>query len=298
MTHEPYIRLGFFFGVLCFMSLWEVVASRRRLLASKPIRWFSNLGLVAINSLLVRVVLTFGAVGVSLVVAEQKWGLFHHVAWPDWWELLLAVVLFDLVIYLQHVMFHAVPAFWRFHMVHHADPDLDVTTGLRFHTIEIALSMGLKIVTIVVLGPSPLAVLVFEVLLNATSMFNHSNAKIPVGIDRYVRLFVVTPDMHRVHHSAIPHETNSNFGFNLPWWDWLLGTYLAHPSEGHERMAVGLAHMDVARAIWLPWMLVLPFANQDSRYPIRGERVDPVKLEPDNSSAPKQASKSDSGGLQ
>ena len=193
----------------------------------------------------------------------------HAVSVPGWLAVLASVVLLDLAIYFQHVMFHAVPAFWRLHMVHHADLDFDVTTGLRFHTIEILLSFGIKAAVILLLGAPAVAVLVFEVLLNATSIFNHSNARLPLALDRLLRLFIVTPDMHRVHHSVIVRETNSNFGFNLPWWDWLFGTYRDQPAEGHDGMTIGLQQFrDQSRVERLHWMLLLPFWNNSGDYAI------------------------------
>jgi sterol desaturase/sphingolipid hydroxylase (fatty acid hydroxylase superfamily) len=265
---EPLIRLGCFAGVMLVMAVWEVAAPRRKLTASKSVRWLSNLALVAFNTALLRIGFALGAVGVAAVVQEHGWGLLNNVTLPAWLAVPLAIAALDFVIYLQHVLFHAVPALWRLHMVHHADADIDVTTGLRFHTIEIALSMGIKVATIAALGPSPLAVLIFEVLLNATSMFSHSNVRMPAAVDAVLRLFVVTPDMHRVHHSTIRNETNSNFGFNMPWWDYLLGTYRAQPSAGHERMGIGLEQVERKRAVWLHWMLTLPFSSTTGRYPI------------------------------
>lgn len=268
MPHEPTIRLVFFVGVLLAMAIWEVMAPRRPLSQSKPLRWLSNLGLVAVSTIAVRLTFALGAVGVALVAQQRGWGLFNNVDLPRWLAVTLAVLALDFVIYLQHVMFHAVPLFWRLHMVHHADLDFDVTTGLRFHTLEILLSMGIKIATIILLGAPAVAVLIFEVLLNATSMFNHSNVRMPLGVDRILRLVVVTPDMHRVHHSSIARETNSNFGFNLPWWDYLLGTYRAQPSQGHEAMQIGLTQFRDRRVEWLHWMLLLPFVGQRGEYPI------------------------------
>jgi sterol desaturase/sphingolipid hydroxylase (fatty acid hydroxylase superfamily) len=268
MQHEPFIRLIFFVGVLVVMAIWEVVAPRRPLSQSKPLRWFSNLGLVVVSTIAVRLTFALGAVGVALVAEERGWGLFNQVALPTWIAVTLAVLALDFIIYLQHVMFHAVPLFWRLHMVHHADLDFDVTTGLRFHTIEILLSMGIKIAAILLLGASAIAVLIFEVLLNATSMFNHSNVRMPTWLDRLLRLFVVTPDMHRVHHSTLARETNSNFGFNLPWWDYLMGTYRAQPSLGHEQMQIGLTQFRDRSVEWLHWMLLLPFVGRRGQYPI------------------------------
>jgi sterol desaturase/sphingolipid hydroxylase (fatty acid hydroxylase superfamily) len=273
MEYEPIIRLVSFLGMMAAMAVWEVLAPRRELAVSKPLRWFSNLGLVVVNTIAVRLAFALGAVGVALVATERGWGLFNNVELPAWLAIVLSVLALDLAIYLQHVMFHAVPLFWRLHMVHHADLDFDVTTGLRFHTIEILLSMGIKVGAIILLGAPAAAVLFFEVLLNATSMFNHSNVRMPAWLDRVLRLVVVTPEMHRVHHSTIPRETNSNFGFNLPWWDFLLGTYRAQPSLGHEHMEIGLSQFRDQRVDRLDWMLVLPFVGRRGEYPInRDER--------------------------
>jgi len=243
--------------------VWEVFLPRRSLAVRKPGRWASNLSLVVLNTVVARVLVPITAVAAALFTQSRGWGLLHLVEWPFWLEIVLAVLVFDLAIYLQHVMFHAVPLFWRLHMVHHADLDFDVTTGLRFHTLEILLSALIKLAVVLVLGPPAVAVVLFEVLLNATSMFNHSNVKMPLGLDRLLRWFVVTPDMHRVHHSVIHRETNSNFGFNLPWWDYLLGTYRPQPEAGHERMRIGLETFPEETEVdRLPGMLLLPFRRQ------------------------------------
>ncbi|MEX0936850.1 MAG: sterol desaturase family protein [Pirellulales bacterium] len=256
------------------MALWELLAPRRRLSTRKPLRWGSNLGLVFLNSFLLRLVAPVGAVGVALFAEATGWGLFQTIDLPYWITVMGSVLLLDLAIYLQHVMFHAVPLFWRLHMVHHADLDFDVTTGLRFHTIEILLSFGIKAGVILLLGTPAVAVLIFEVLLNATSMFNHSNVRMPLIVDRIVRWLVVTPDMHRVHHSHYANETNSNFGFNLPWWDRLFGTYRDQPADGHTGMAIGLSQFpDERRTERLHWMLWLPLGGEIGDYPInRRER--------------------------
>ena len=260
---ELSIRLGCFLAVLIAMASWEVFLTRRKLVVRKPWRWASNLSLVAINAGLARVLIPITAVAGALEAEARGWGLLHLVDWPLWLEVVLAVLAFDLAIYLQHVMFHAVPLFWRLHMVHHADLDFDVTTGLRFHTLEILLSALIKLGVVVVLGPPALAVVAFEVLLNANSMFNHSNVKMPTWLDRLLRWLVVTPDMHRVHHSVIHRETNSNFGFNLPWWDYLLGTYRSQPQDGHEQMRIGLTTFSDERQVdRLPGMLTLPFRRR------------------------------------
>jgi sterol desaturase/sphingolipid hydroxylase (fatty acid hydroxylase superfamily) len=266
---EAAIRLGFFFGVFAVMAVWELLAPRRTLQAGKPLRWGSNLGLVVLNSVLLRLVAPLGAVTFALFAEARGWGLFQSIAAPDWLVIVASVLLLDLAIYLQHVMFHAVPLFWRLHMVHHADLDFDVTTGLRFHTVEILLSMGIKAGVVLLLGAPAVAVLIFEVLLNATSMFNHSNVRMPIAVDRVLRWLVVTPDMHRVHHSVYPRETNSNFGFNLPWWDRLLGTYRSQPTDGHLQMTIGLKeYRDERIADRLHRMLLLPVTGRTGEYSI------------------------------
>lgn len=268
LPYQSAIRLGCFAGVLALMALWEVLAPRRPLTASKPVRWFSNLGLVVLDTVAGRFLLPLGAVGVALLAEERGWGLFHNLALPAWLAVVLAVVALDCAIYLQHVLFHAVPLLWRLHMVHHADLDFDVTTGVRFHTLEILLSLGIKAAAVILLGAPAVAVLVFEVLLNATSLFSHGNVRLPAWLDRALRLVVVTPDMHRVHHSIHPRETNSNFGFNLPWWDYVFGTYRAQPADGHEGMVIGLEQFRDARVERLHWMLVLPFVGRLGDYPL------------------------------
>lgn len=281
---EVAVRLGCFLGVLLGMALWELFAPRRKLNVRKAPRWASNLGLVALNVILARVMIPITAVGAAMFAESRGWGLLHLVDWPNSLEIVAAVLALDLAIYLQHVLFHAVPALWRLHLVHHADLDFDVTTGLRFHTLEILLSALIKLAAIVVLGPSALAVVVFEVLLNATSMFNHSNVQMPGWLDRMLRWFVVTPDMHRVHHSVIRRETNSNFGFNLPWWDVLFGTYRAQPSGGHREMTIGLSHIrEESHADRLHWMLVLPFRSSidGDTFSVGAGAEEPTKAPPE-----------------
>ena len=269
MHNEVPIRLGFFFGIFAVMAAWEMVAPRRALSVSKAVRWVNNLGLVFLNSLIARLLFPAAAVGVAAFAAEHGWGLLNHYPLPFALSVLLAVVAMDFVIYLQHVLVHAVPALWRLHRVHHADLDYDVTTGARFHTIEIVLSMLIKFATIVVLGPPVVAVLIFEVVLNAMAMFNHGNVSLPRGLDRLVRWLVVTPDMHRVHHSAEDNEANSNFGFNLSLWDRLFGTYIDQPREGHDHMTIGIHHYrDPRQVSWLPGMLALPFVGRITGYAI------------------------------
>ena len=268
LANEPAIRLVFFLGIFALMVLWEFVTPRRERSVSRWIRWPSNLGIVAFNTLLLRILGPVAAVGLAVLSEERGWGLLNAFSLPSLLAIVLSVVLLDLAIYLQHVVFHAVPALWRLHRMHHADLDFDVTTGARFHPIEILLSMAIKLAVVAALGPPAVAVLIFEILLNATAMFNHGNVRIPEGSDRVLRWFVVTPEMHRVHHSVIPRETNSNFGFNLPWWDRLLGTYRAQPADGHEGMTIGIAQFRTPRDLWLDLMLVQPFRGGTGDYPI------------------------------
>jgi sterol desaturase/sphingolipid hydroxylase (fatty acid hydroxylase superfamily) len=275
LANEPAIRRGFFLGVFAAMVLWEALMPRRRRAASRWARWPSNLGIVALNTALMRVLVRTAAVSLALLAEERGWGLFNVVPVPGGIAVALSVVLLDLAIYLQHVMFHAVPALWRLHRMEHDDLDIDVTTGARFHPIEILLSMVIKLAVVAALGPPAVAVLIFEVVLNATAMFNHANVRMPQGVDRVLRRFVVTPDMHRVHHSVIPRETNSNFGFNLPWWDRLLGTYRAQPADGHEGMTIGIAQFRAPREMWLDRMLAQPFRGGTGDYPIAGRRDAP-----------------------
>ena len=269
MDYEKEIRMGFFFGMLAIIGIWEVLAPKRSLTVSKTVRWFNNLGLVFFNSFIVRLVLPVAAIGVAGAAQENGWGLLNNIDIPIWLAAITAVVIMDLVIYIQHVMVHAIPVLWRLHRVHHADPDYDVTTGARFHTLEIFLSMGIKFCTILLLGPPVFAVIIFEVILNATAMFNHGNIRLPKKIDQVLRLILVTPDMHRVHHSIEDDETNSNFGFSLPWWDRLFGTYRDQPRGGHEGMTIGIRQFrEVKDVSWITGMLTLPFRGKMSGYTI------------------------------
>ena len=274
VAFEPHVRLGVFLGVFVLVALWERAAPRRPLRVSKAVRWMSNVGIVIIDTVLLRLVFPAAAVGAAIVAGSLGWGLFNTLAWPLWLEIVLAVVVLDLVIYFQHVMFHAVPGLWRLHMVHHADLDFDLTTGVRFHPFEVLLSMVVKLAVIGALGAAPSAVILFEILLSATSIFNHGNIVLPPALDRLLRLIVVTPDMHRVHHSVNANETNSNFGFNLPWWDRLFGTYRAQPDAGHENMTIGLEQFREPRLQWLWHMLALPFTGSGGEYPMGRRRRD------------------------
>jgi sterol desaturase/sphingolipid hydroxylase (fatty acid hydroxylase superfamily) len=268
LTNEAYVRLAVFAGVFAVMALWELLAPRRPQAVGRGVRWPGNLGIVVLDALLVRLLFPTTAVGLALVAEGQGWGLFNMLSWPTWIAVVLSVLVLDFAIYLQHVLFHAVPALWRLHRMHHADLEFDVSTGLRFHPIEILLSMLIKFVVIAALGVPALAVLIFEVLLNATSMFNHSNIRLTGTIDRLLRWIVVTPDMHRVHHSILVRETNSNFGFNLPWWDRLFGTYCAQPAAGHEGMTIGIGQFRDPRELGFVRMLLQPFRGGVGDYPI------------------------------
>jgi sterol desaturase/sphingolipid hydroxylase (fatty acid hydroxylase superfamily) len=263
LSHEPLIRLSIFFAVLAGMALFEAWLPRRQRSFKRWLRWPNNLGLTALNTALLRVFFPTAAVGVALAIEGQGIGLTAFLGLPVWLSVILCIVIFDLAIYLQHVMFHAVPALWRFHRMHHADLDLDVTSGSRFHPVEILLSMMIKLMLVIALGAPALAVLLFEVLLNATAMFNHANLKLPLGLDRGLRVILVTPDMHRVHHSVVPKETHSNFGFNLSVWDRLMGTYRAQPEAGHEGMVIGLPVYRDPRELWLDRMITQPFREDD-----------------------------------
>jgi sterol desaturase/sphingolipid hydroxylase (fatty acid hydroxylase superfamily) len=275
LPFEIPIRLAAFAGVLVMMAAWELIAPRRQQAAERPLRWSSNLGVVVIDTLLVRILVPTTAVGIALLAEERGWGLFHWLAVPVWFAVVVCFIALDLAIYLQHVLFHAVPALWRMHRMHHADLAFDVTTGVRFHPIEILLSMLIKLAAVAALGAPALAVLMFEVLLNATSMFNHGNVRVPERLDALLRWIVVTPDMHRVHHSVEVPETNSNFGFNLPWWDRMFGTYLPQPKAGHDAIRIGIEQFRDRSELRLDRMLLQPFREGVGSYPLgRREKID------------------------
>lgn len=276
MSNEIIIRFGFFVGFFVIIAIGELINPRRILNTSKKVRWFSNISIIILNPIIVRLLFPIMPISLALFARANGWGLMNIYSLPFWLKIIIGVMALDLVIYLQHVMFHAVPMLWRLHMMHHADLDFDVTTGLRFHPIEIILSMGIKLAAITVIGPPALAVLIFEVLLNGTAMFNHSNMRLPLLLDRILRLFVVTPDMHRVHHSVIIRETNSNFGFNLPWWDHLFGTYRSEPAAGHDAMVIGLSQFRDEKRLTFPWLLILPFIGKSGEYAINRHGRDPL----------------------
>jgi sterol desaturase/sphingolipid hydroxylase (fatty acid hydroxylase superfamily) len=262
---ELAIRVGGAAAVFAAMAIWELYAPRRRMIAGRAPRWPGNLGILAIDIVAVRLLIPTAAVGVALIAAEQGWGLFRLLGVPYWAALVAGVIVLDLVIYLQHVVFHHVPVLWRLHRMHHADIDIDVTTGLRFHPLEILLSMLIKMAAVAALGVPAVAVVIFEVLLNATAMFNHSNVALPPWLDRIARWIVVTPQMHQVHHSVVRAETDSNFGFNLPWWDRLFGTYRAEPAAGEQGMTVGLPIFRARAELNIVRLLTQPFRNDAPR---------------------------------
>ena len=271
MAAEPFLRLTAFFGIFIAVAIWEFYSPRRQLSTPKTGRWFSNISITLIGTAIVRIF--FPLLAVTFAADETSLGILDRVPLPYALNVFIGVLVLDLIIYGQHVFFHSVPVFWRLHMMHHADLDIDVTTGLRFHPLEVMLSMGIKIAAVIILGPPVLAVILFEILLNGTSMFNHGNIRLPLHVDRLLRLVVVTPDMHRVHHSVIIKETNSNFGFNFPWWDRIFGTYTDQPAAGHDNMTIGLSHFRDEKKLTLPWLLALPFIGKPGAYPmIRSRR--------------------------
>jgi sterol desaturase/sphingolipid hydroxylase (fatty acid hydroxylase superfamily) len=260
MQYEPLIRLGFFLGTFLLMLGWEAIAPYRQLLIHRPTRWFHNLTLIMVNTILLRALLPLSAVGISAIASAKGWGILNMLTLSPWQAIPLGVIYLDMVIYWQHYLFHHLPILWRLHRVHHADRDFDITTGLRFHPIEILLSAGIKLMAVLVMGVPAIAVLIFEILLNATAIFNHGNVNLPAKVDRLLRLIVVTPNMHRIHHSIIPQETNSNFGFNLPWWDHLFRTYRHQSIHNPQTMAIGLAeYQHTLQVAKLPWLLAMPF---------------------------------------
>ncbi|MBV1895221.1 MAG: sterol desaturase family protein [Rhodobacteraceae bacterium] len=261
MENEALLRLSVFLGLFTLFAIVEALAPRKQRAQPRVKRWFTNLSMTVLNTLLLRAV-AFGlpllAVGAAIDAEAQGWGLFNALNWPVWVEVIAAILILDFAIWAQHLVTHKIPLLWRLHRVHHADRDMDVTTAIRFHPIEIGLSMLLKIGLVYLLGPAAVAVVLFEVILNGTAMFNHANIRLPLAVDRIVRLILVTPDMHRVHHSVHRNEHDSNYGFSLSIWDRMLGTYVAQPKDGHDDMTVGLRWQD-DKPNRLGWNLRLPF---------------------------------------
>jgi len=261
LQHENAIRLGAFISVFVIMALLECVFPRRNQSVSKQKRWFTNFGLIIVDTIALRITIPIFAIGVASIAVERSWGLFSFVSLPMWLEVMLAVILLDLLIYAQHFASHKIPLLWRFHKVHHVDRDLDVTSGFRFHPIEIIFSMLFKLLCIIALGAPVIAIFTFEVILNASAMFNHSNVKLPLSLDSQLRKIIITPDMHRVHHSAIQQETDTNYGFFLSCWDKLFNTYHAQPKLGHDKMTIGLTEHQTEQPSSLLWCLALPFRS-------------------------------------
>ena len=259
MPNESAIRLISFLGIFLLLALAEILRPRRPLTVPKGRRWLANIAMVALDTGVSRMVMPLMPVGMAGIARDKVWGLLNIVSLPPWAGVVIAVLFLDLVIYLQHRAFHRIPLCWRFHRMHHTDLDLDVSSGNRFHPIEIFVSTTIKLAAVAVSGAAPAAVITFEVLLNATSLFNHGNIHIPLGVDRLLRLVLVTPDMHRVHHSVIPAETDSNFSFNVPWWDRLLGTYRDQPKAGHDAMVIGLKEYRNPDKLGFWGMLMVPF---------------------------------------
>ncbi len=267
---EAAVRMTVFIIIFAAMAVWEIAAPRRMLFTGKAGRWFSNLVMVFINTVLVRVIFPVVPVALAALARTKGWGLLNQYDAPSWAEFIIALVLLDLVLYTRHFMFHLLPPLWRLHLVHHADLDLDVTTGLRFHPVEIILSLMVRLSAVSIIGPDPLAVFVFEIVQNGMAMFNHGNVRLPAAADRVLRYFAVTPDMHRVHHSVSVRETNSNFGLNLSWWDRLFGTYREQPGAGHEGMAIGLAMYRDEGELSLPRLIILPAVAETGGYDVTG----------------------------
>ena len=259
---EPQIRLGIFIGLFLVLAMMEYLAPRRELEHVKAKRWFTNWLIVIIDSFILRLVFTGAAVGVSLWAEINGYGLFNHVSVPSIVSVIICFIVLDFAIWVSHLASHKIPILWTVHRMHHSDVDIDVSTAIRFHPIEIILSMIWKMVIVVILGAPAVSVLIFEIVLNGAAMFNHSNIKLPLGLDRILRLFIVTPDMHRVHHSIVHDETDSNYGFNLAMWDRLFGTYIDQPEAGHNGMKIGLREWQDERPTNLLWSLKVPFIKQ------------------------------------
>ncbi|RKF12864.1 sterol desaturase family protein [Roseovarius spongiae] len=261
MEHETILRLGFFLGLFALFAWLEQRAPRRARAEPLRRRWFTNWGIVVLDTLTLRALalgLPLLAVGAAIDAQAQGWGVMNALGLPLWLGVVLTVLIFDLAIWAQHLVTHKVPILWRIHRVHHADRDIDVSTAIRFHPVEIGLSMLLKIGLVYLLGPPAIGVVAFEIVLNGTAMFNHANLALPGWLDAALRKVLVTPDMHRVHHSDIRAEHDSNYGFALSVWDRIFGTYRAQPGKGHEGMTVGLEWQD-DRPTKLGWSLWLPF---------------------------------------
>lgn len=259
LNEDAVVRLSVFIVVFAVFALWEWLAPRRINTYPKRIRWVNNLTISLINIITTRLIISITLVVVAVKAESLNIGFLNLFDLPALVKVVIAVLLLDFAIYIQHIILHKVGFLWRLHRMHHADLDFDVTTGIRFHPLEIVLSLGIKMLVVLAIGAPYISVLIFEVVLNATSLFNHANIRIPLNVDKVLRLFVVTPDMHRVHHSIIKEETNSNFGFNLPWWDYIFNTYKSQPQAGHDNMKIGIESFRNPRELWLDRLLIQPF---------------------------------------
>lgn len=266
LDHEKSIQLYWFFGTFALMALWEYRAARREEKVTRLERWPHNLALTFLNAVVIRFLFPAAAIGAAYLAENQGFGLFHWVEVPLMFSIGFTVLVMDWVVYYQHRAFHAIPLFWKFHRMHHTDLEVDVTTGLRFHPVELVASMLVKSFFILLLGAPAFGVFVFELALNVTSLFSHSNGRMPAWLDGALRILIVTPDMHRVHHSVVPAETNSNFGFNLSIWDRLLGTYRAQPKEGHEKMRIGLDIFNDEKYLPVNRLLEQPFLDKNGKF--------------------------------
>ena len=273
MQFEGLIRLAAFLAVFAAVASWELASPRRKSAFARPMRWPSNLGLLVVDVALLRLLAPGAAIAVALTAQAGGWGLLNVVKLPAALAFAMAIVLLDVAIYFQHVMFHAVPTLWRLHRVHHSDLHFDVTTGTRFHPVEILISTAIKCSVVAAIGAAPVAVLMFEALLNATALFNHANASLPARGEAWLRWLIVTPDMHRIHHSVQYDESSSNFGFNLPWWDRLFGTYRSEPRAGHAAMAIGVDAFRSEEDLRLDRLLIQPLQNSPGQYPINRRRA-------------------------
>ena len=265
LENASQIRLGSFLGIFVVMAIYEIAATKKTRVAPKGRRWAINLGLTVINTILLRILIPAGAVGAALWASRAGWGLFNNIPIPPITAGVTSIMLLDMLIYWQHVAFHIMPMGWRLHMMHHTDLDLDVTSGARFHPLEILISMLIKMAAVIILGIPAWSVVLFEVILNGMAMFNHSNVRMPLWLDRILRTILVTPDMHRVHHSVIKKETNSNYGFNLSIWDKMFSSYIPQPKEGHEGMTIGLANFQDFSKLGLMGIIALPFNSEEDK---------------------------------
>ncbi|MFK7815950.1 MAG: sterol desaturase family protein [Gammaproteobacteria bacterium] len=263
LNEDASVRLGVFIVVFAVLALWEWLAPRRLNTYPKNVRWLNNVTISLINVIVIRLIIPVTLVFVAVKAELLNIGLLNLFDLPGLVEVFVALLILDFAIYIQHIIFHKVGFLWRLHRVHHADLDFDLTTGIRFHPVEILLSLAIKMLVVLAIGAPYISVLVFEMVLNATSLFNHANIRIPLMVDKVLRWFVVTPDMHRVHHSIIKEETNSNFGFNLPWWDYMFNTYQSQPHAGHDNMEIGIESFRKLRELWLDRLLLQPFRKSD-----------------------------------